>query len=180
MRAYDELQIARWVAVPRDILRVSCFVAMTTDVILLPRCSLSTLYKTTWSFLLPVLCSVNFLHLCFWSKYAAPLFTISFIHSFFEWYSNWPFPNCMLSSTKVYPKVSGLVAWSKNYKCYSSLPLGVVVSIFHEFCRHNPLCCFSTSVCCCCCSFRYRLSPETFGYIYILYMSRNKVRLPQV
>jgi len=25
-----------------------------------------------------------------------------------------------------------------------------------EFCRHNPLCCFSTSVYCC-----YRLRPET-------------------
>jgi hypothetical protein len=41
-----------------------------------------------------------------------------------------------------------------------------------ETCRHNPLCWFSTSVyrccycccCCCCCLFRYRLSPETFGY----------------
>jgi hypothetical protein len=30
-----------------------------------------------------------------------------------------------------------------------------------EFCHHNPLCCFPTSVYCCC-SFRYRLSPETF------------------
>jgi hypothetical protein len=36
-----------------------------------------------------------------------------------------------------------------------------------EFCRHDPLCCFSTSVYCCCyccCWFHYRLSPETFGY----------------
>jgi hypothetical protein len=34
-----------------------------------------------------------------------------------------------------------------------------------ELCRHNPLCCFSTTVyCCCCCLFRYRRSPETFGY----------------
>jgi hypothetical protein len=31
-----------------------------------------------------------------------------------------------------------------------------------EFCPHNPLCCFFTSVYCCC-LFRYRLSPETFG-----------------
>jgi len=31
-----------------------------------------------------------------------------------------------------------------------------------EFCRHNLLCCFSTSVCYC--LFHYRLSPETFGY----------------
>jgi hypothetical protein len=30
----------------------------------------------------------------------------------------------------VYPKVSGLAAWSKNCKWYSSLPLGAVVSLF--------------------------------------------------
>jgi hypothetical protein len=35
-----------------------------------------------------------------------------------------------------------------------------------EFCRHNPLCCFSTSVYCC--LFRCRLSPETFGYTHVL------------
>jgi hypothetical protein len=46
------------------------------------------------------------------------------------------------------------------------------VSQFSEFCRHNPLCCFSTSVCCCKRIFRYRLSPETYGYtvIYVGYM----------
>jgi hypothetical protein len=36
------------------------------------------------------------------------------------------------------------------------------VSQSSEFCRYNPLCCFSTSVYCYC-LFRYRLSPETFG-----------------
>jgi hypothetical protein len=30
----------------------------------------------------------------------------------------------------VYPKVSGLTAWSENCKWYSSLPLGAVVSLF--------------------------------------------------
>jgi hypothetical protein len=49
-----------------------------------------------------------------------------------------------------YPKFSGLAAWSENCKWYSSLPLGVqlyryFVSQSGEFCRHNPLCCFSTS-----------------------------------
>jgi len=38
------------------------------------------------------------------------------------------------------------------------------VSQSSEFCCHNPLCCFSTSVYCCKHIFRYRLSPETFGY----------------
>jgi hypothetical protein len=35
-------------------------------------------------------------------------------------------------SAKVYPKVSGLAAWSENCKWYSSLPLGAVVSLFYE------------------------------------------------
>jgi hypothetical protein len=34
--------------------------------------------------------------------------------------------------TRVYPKVSGLADWSENCKCYSSLPLGAVVSLFCE------------------------------------------------
>jgi hypothetical protein len=51
-----------------------------------------------------------------------------------------------------------------------------LVSQSSEFCRHNPLCCFSTSVyycyccCCCCCLFRYRLSPETFGYTLVWWL----------
>jgi hypothetical protein len=42
------------------------------------------------------------------------------------------------------------------------------VSQSSEFCRHNPLCCFSTSVYFCKRIFRYRLSPETFGYSLVL------------
>jgi hypothetical protein len=34
--------------------------------------------------------------------------------------------------TRVYPKVSGLIAWSENCKWYSSLPLDAVVSLFCE------------------------------------------------
>jgi hypothetical protein len=33
---------------------------------------------------------------------------------------------------KVYLKVSGLAAWSENYKWYSSLPLGADVLLFCE------------------------------------------------
>jgi hypothetical protein len=74
---------------------------------------------------------------------------------------------------QLYPKVSELAAWSENCKRYSSLPLGAVVSVFlsqsSEFCCHNPLCCFSTSVYCCYrCLFRYRLSPETFEYTLVI------------
>jgi len=67
------------------------------------------------------------------------------------------------------PNISGLAAWSKNYKCYSSLPLHAVISLFCEsskFCHHNPLCCFSAIIYCCC-LFCYQLSLETFGYILI-------------
>jgi hypothetical protein len=41
------------------------------------------------------------------------------------------FPPCILH-TRMYLKVSGLAAWSKNCNCYSCLPLGAVVSIFCE------------------------------------------------
>jgi hypothetical protein len=34
--------------------------------------------------------------------------------------------------TRLYPKVSGLAAWSEIFKWYSSLPLGAVVSLFSE------------------------------------------------
>jgi hypothetical protein len=63
-----------------------------------------------------------------------------------------------LSHARVYPKVSGLVARSENCKWYSSLPVVQLYRYFvsqsSEFCRHNPLCCFSTSVYFCC-LFRY-------------------------
>jgi hypothetical protein len=39
------------------------------------------------------------------------------------------------------------------------------VSQSSKFCRHNPLCCFSTSNTKGKSTFRYRFSPETFGYI---------------
>jgi hypothetical protein len=68
---------------------------------------------------------------------------------------------------RVYPKVSGLAAWSENCKWYSSLPLGAVVSLFCEFCSHNPLCCFSTSDYCCKRIFRHRIIPETFWYTLV-------------
>jgi len=35
-------------------------------------------------------------------------------------------------NTRVYPKVSGLAAWSENCKWYSSLPLSAVVALFCE------------------------------------------------
>jgi len=41
------------------------------------------------------------------------------------------------------------------------------VSQSSEFCRHNPLCCFSTSNTKGKRIFRYRLSPETFRYTFV-------------
>jgi hypothetical protein len=52
-------------------------------------------------------------------------------------------------------KVSGVAAWSENCKWYNSVPVSAVyrcfVNQYSEFCRRNPLCCFSMSVYCCCC-----------------------------
>jgi len=41
------------------------------------------------------------------------------------------------------------------------------VSHSSEFCRHNPLCCFSTSNTKGKRIFRYRFSPETSGYTLV-------------
>jgi hypothetical protein len=40
--------------------------------------------------------------------------------------------NPVVLFTRVYPKVSGLAAWSEKCKWYSSLPLSAVVSLFFE------------------------------------------------
>jgi hypothetical protein len=42
-----------------------------------------------------------------------------------------------------------------------------IAILWVSFCRHKPSCCFSTSVYCCKHIFRYRLSPETFGYTVV-------------
>jgi hypothetical protein len=65
--------------------------------------------------------------------------------------------------TREYPKVSGLAATNGTALCHLVQLYRYFVSRSSEFCRHNPLCCFSTSVCCC--LLRSRLSPGTFGYI---------------
>jgi hypothetical protein len=96
------------------------------------------------------------------------------------WFSHLLTRRVIFAYPRVYPKVSGLAAWSENCKWYSSLPLGAVVSLFvsrsSEFCFHNTLCCFSTSVYCCCCCCRrrrrrrcclFRFSPETFAYTLV-------------
>jgi len=59
------------------------------------------------------------------------------------------FPYIDVSCTSVYPKVSGLATWSENCKWYS--------------CSCITILCYVSSVYCCC-LFRYRPSPETFGY----------------
>jgi len=50
------------------------------------------------------------------------------------------------------------------------------VSQSSDFCHHNPLCCFSTSVYYCC-LFHYRLSPETFGYTIVFAISISNLHL---
>jgi len=76
----------------------------------------------------------------------------------------------------VYTKVSGLAAWSEN--CNRALCLWVqlyryFVSQSSEFCRHNPLCCFSTNACCY--LLRYQLSPENLdAHSYTKFKFNNK------
>jgi hypothetical protein len=64
--------------------------------------------------------------------------------------------------------------WPSGARNANDTALGHYVQLYHyfvsqssEFCHHNPLCCFSTSVYCCKLVFRYRLSPETFGYTLV-------------
>jgi hypothetical protein len=49
------------------------------------------------------------------------------------------------------------------------------VSQSSEFCHYDPLCCFSTSNTKGKLIFRYRLSPETFGYSLVIYIRQKKV-----
>jgi hypothetical protein len=53
------------------------------------------------------------------------------------------------------------------------------VSQYSKFCRHNPLCCFSSSFYFCCCLFRYRLSPETFRCTPVSFSVFKKVFQPK-
>jgi hypothetical protein len=64
--------------------------------------------------------------------------------------------------------------WPPGARTINGTALCHKVQLYHyfvsqssEFCRHNPLCCFSTSVYCCKRIFRYRLNPETFGYTLV-------------
>jgi hypothetical protein len=59
------------------------------------------------------------------------------------------------------PRTSNGTALCHNVQLYRYF-----VSQSSEFCCHNPLFCFSTSVYCCC-LLLYRLRPETFGYTLV-------------
>jgi len=61
--------------------------------------------------------------------------------------------------------------WSPGARTSYGIVLCHYVQLYHYFVsqssgfwRHKPLCCFSTNICC---LFRYRLSPETFGYTLV-------------
>jgi hypothetical protein len=74
--------------------------------------------------------------------------------------------------TRVYPKVSGLSAGARTANgtalCNQVQLYRYFMNQSGEFFRHNPLCCFSTSVYCSCCRlFRQRLIPETYGYTFV-------------
>jgi len=58
--------------------------------------------------------------------------------------------------------------------CYQVQLYRYFVSQSSEFCRNNHSCYFSASVCCCKRIFRYRLSPETFGYTLVIGFSMSR------
>jgi hypothetical protein len=77
-----------------------------------------------------------------------------------------PLPILMWAYPKVSGRSPGAIIANGTALCHKVQLYRYFVSQSSEFCRHNPLCCFSTSVCCC--LFRYRLSPETSGYTLVL------------
>jgi hypothetical protein len=58
------------------------------------------------------------------------------------------------------------------------LPTQPAILLPLKFCRHDTLCCFSRSNTKCKCIFRFRLSPETFGYnfVYLFIMQWPKMK----
>jgi len=75
------------------------------------------------------------------------------IRGCFQKFTDWPPGARTENDTALCHKV-------QLYRCF--------VSQSSEFWSRNPLCCFSTSVCCC--WFRYRHSPETFGYTVVIHL----------
>jgi hypothetical protein len=74
-----------------------------------------------WNFV----CISHLSHACYMHRPSHP-----------HWYDHlnniWPYKLWSSSHTRVYPKVSGLAAWSENCKLYSSLPLDAIVSLLCE------------------------------------------------
>jgi hypothetical protein len=68
-------------------------------------------------------------------------------------------------------RIQNFPAWPPGAKTANGTAFCHWVQLYRyfmsQFCRHNPLCCFSTSVYCCKRIFLIRLSPETFGYTLI-------------
>jgi len=86
---------------------------------------------------------------------------------------NKPYISCkddplVVKYTRVYPKVSGLTAWSENCKTANGTALCHLLQLYRYFLSQfrDLLCCLSTSVYCCCCIFRSD-SPENFGYTLV-------------
>jgi len=71
--------------------------------------------------------------------------------------------------------------WPPGARTANGIGLCHWVQLYHyfmcqssEFCRHNPLSCFSTSYTKGKCIFCYQFSPGTFGYTLILWQSSSK------
>jgi hypothetical protein len=84
----------------------------------------------------------------------------------------------MRGATRVYPNFQD---WPPGARTANGRALCNQVQLYRnfmsqssEFCRHNPLCCFSTSNTKGKRTYLYRLSPETFGYTLVFFCFRNK------
>jgi hypothetical protein len=92
-------------------------------------------------------------------RYSASCFRLATLRECIQKFPDWP-PGASTANGTVF------CHQVQFYRYFVSLP--------SEFCHHNPLCCFSTSVYFCKSIFRYRLSPETFGYTLVLSFSPFK------
>jgi hypothetical protein len=93
----------------------------------------------------------------FWAFTSIPLYIWECIQKF----PDWPPRTRAANGT-------ALCHYVQLYHCF--------VSQSSEFCRHNPLCCFSANVYCCC-LFRYRLNPENFGYTLVFMVWCLSIRI---
>jgi hypothetical protein len=108
--------------------------------------------------LVPILSLINSFHIFASCLLNIHLILSSHLRGCIQKLPDWP-PGARTANGKA------LRHWAQLYRYF--------VSRSSEFCHHNSLCCFSTSLYCCC-LLRYQLSPETFGYTLVRLVLRDR------